>query len=76
MTETAIAAFASVLSASIAAYASIKAKRVERNTRPISNGFAEGVKTSLKHLDAHLADLHDDVRELRKSHLRHLEDHD
>ena len=76
MTESAIAALASIMSASIAAYASIKAKKVERNTRPISNGFAEGVKTSLKHLDAHLSDLHNDVRELRKSHLRHLEDHD
>lgn len=76
MNETALAAIASVISASIAGYASVKAKRVERNTRPISNGFAEGVKTSLKHIDAHLTDLHDDVRELRKSHLRHLEGHD
>lgn len=76
MTEPAIAALASIVSASIAAYASVKAKRVERNTRPISNGFADGVKTSLKHIDAHLADLHQDVRELRKSHLQHLENHD
>jgi hypothetical protein len=76
MSETAIAAVASVLSATIAAYASVKAKRVERNTRPISNGFASTVKTSLTALDSHLKDVHDDVRELRKSHLRHLEDHD
>lgn len=75
MTETAFTAIASVISASIAAYASIKAKRAEINTRPISNGFASSVKTSLKHLEAHLDDVHKDVREVRTAIVDHLQDH-
>lgn len=75
MTETAFTAIATVISASIAAYASLKAKRAEQNTRPLSNGFASGVKTSLKHLEAHLDDVHRDVREVRSAVMDHLQDH-
>lgn len=75
MNEAAFTAIASVISASIAAYASVKAKRAEQNTRPISNGFASGVKTSLKHLEAHLDDVHKDVREVRSAMMDHLKDH-
>ncbi len=59
----------------IAAYAAIRAGKAERNSRPVSNGFAESVRTSLKHLEAHLDDVHKDVRELRRSQNEHLQNH-
>lgn len=59
----------------IAGYAAIKSARAERNSRPVSNGFADGVKTSLKHIEAHLDDVHKDVRELRGAVNTHLQNH-
>ena len=59
----------------IAAYAAIRAGKAERNTRPVSNGFAGEVRASLKHLEAHLEDVHQDVRELRGSITSHLQNH-
>lgn len=59
----------------IAAYAAIKSARAERNSRPVSNGFADGVKASLKHLEAHLEDVHKDIREVRTSLFDHMKNH-
>lgn len=60
MTDTAIQAVATIVSASIAAYAAIKASKAERNSRPVSNGFAKSVTGSLerieKRMDDHLRD--------------------
>lgn len=59
----------------IAAYAAIRAARADRNSRPVSNGFASEVTTSLKHLEAHLDDVHKDIREVRGSIVTHLQNH-
>jgi hypothetical protein len=59
----------------IAAYAAIKSARAERNSRPVSNGFADGVKASLRHLEAHLEDVHKDVREVRTALFDHTKNH-
>lgn len=59
----------------IAAYAAIKSARAERNSRPVSNGFADTVKTSLRALESHLEDVHKDVREVRTSLFDHMRDH-
>lgn len=59
----------------IAGYAAIRAGRAERNSRPVSNGFADSVRTSLKHIEAHLDDVHKDVRELRGAVNTHLQNH-
>ena len=64
-----------VIPSIIAAYAAIRAGRAEKNSRPVSNGFADSVKGSLKHLEAHLEDVHKDVRELRGSITTHLQNH-
>ena len=64
-----------VIPSVIAAYAAIRAGKAERNSRPVSNGFADGVKTSLKHIEAHLDDVHKDVRELRGAVNTHLQNH-
>ena len=69
------AVFVPVITALIAGCSAIKASRAEKNSRPVSNGFAGGVKASLKHLEAHLDDVHKDVREIRSSLLDHLKDH-
>lgn len=59
----------------IAAYAAIRAGKAERNSRPVSNGFADTVKTSLRALESHLEDVHKDVREVRTSLFDHMRDH-
>lgn len=59
----------------IAAYAAIRAGRAEKNSRPVSNGFAGEVKASLKALEAHLDDVHKDIREVRGSITTHLQNH-
>lgn len=60
MTETAIQALTTIVSASIAAFAAIKASKAEKNSRPVSNGFAKSVTGSLerieKRMDDHLRD--------------------
>ena len=65
-----------IVTALISAWGLVKASKAEKNSRPVSNGFATGVKTSLKHLEAHLDDVHADVREVRKGLIKHLDNHD
>jgi len=65
-----------IVTALISAWGLVKAAKAEKNSRPISNGFATGVKTSLKHLEAHLDDVHADVREVRTGLIKHLDNHD
>jgi len=75
MNDATIAAVAAIASAIIGGYSGIKAKKAESNSRPVSNGFADGMKTSLKHLDAHLDDVHKDIREIRQAFIDHLNGH-
>lgn len=76
MMDTLIAAGAQILTGLIAAFAAIKASRAEKNSRPVSNGFAASVKGSLKHLEDHLDDVHKDVREVRATVIKHIaQDH-
>ena len=60
MTET-IQAVGVIAAATIAAIAAVFAAKSERNSRPVSNGFAEG----LRH----------DVREIRALLIQHFNDH-
>ena len=60
MTEL-IQAVGVIAAATISAIAAIFAAKSERNSRPVSNGFAEG----LRH----------DVREIRAMMIQHLNDH-
>lgn len=61
MSETIISALASLGVASIAAYGAIKANKAEKNSRPVSNGFASGVR--------------EDLAEIRRLVHDHLRDH-
>ena len=61
MTEV-ITAIAMVASSTIAGIAALFAAKAEKNSRPVSNGFAEGVRADLK--------------EIRALVIRHIEDHD
>lgn len=56
MTETLLVAGSSIVCASIAAYGAVKANRAERNSRPVSNGFASGVNRKLDKLENLLLD--------------------
>lgn len=60
MTEL-VQAIGVIAAATISAVAAIFAAKSERNSRPVSNGFAEG----LRH----------DVREIRAMMIQHLNDH-
>lgn len=60
MTET-IQAVGVIAAATISAIAAIFAAKSEHNSRPVSNGFAEG----LRH----------DVREIRALLIQHINDH-
>ena len=51
MTPEIINGLATVLAASIAAVAAIKASRAEKNSRPVSNGFAKHVLDSLHRIE-------------------------
>jgi hypothetical protein len=64
-----------IITALIAGVSAVKASRAERNSRPTSNGFAGGVTRSLEALEAHLDDVHKDVREVRSAVITHLENH-
>jgi hypothetical protein len=76
VSDAVVAAMAQIFTGLIAAYAAIKASRAEKNSRPISNGFAASVKGSLKHLEDHLEDVHKDVREVRSTVIKHIaQDH-
>ena len=43
-----------VVIASIAAYAAIKASKAEKNSRPVSNGFAGHVMASLHRIESRM----------------------
>jgi hypothetical protein len=60
MTET-IAAIGLIAAATISSIAAIFAAKAEKNSRPVSNGFAEGIRG--------------DVREIRALLIEHLKDH-
>lgn len=75
MNDASIAALAAILSAAISGYSGVKAKRAEQNSRPVSNGFTGDMRTSLKHINAHLDDVHKDIREIRQALIDHLQDH-
>lgn len=60
MTET-IAAIGLIAAATISSIAAIFAAKAERNSRPVSNGFAEGIRG--------------DIREIRSLLIEHLKDH-
>jgi hypothetical protein len=60
MTET-IAAIGLIAAATISSIAAIFAAKAEKNSRPVSNGFAEGIRN--------------DVREIRSLLIEHLKDH-
>jgi Spy/CpxP family protein refolding chaperone len=60
MTEL-VQAVGVIAAATISAIAAVFAAKSERNSRPVSNGFAEG----LRH----------DVREIRAMMIQHLNDH-
>jgi len=75
MNDATIAALAAIISAAISGYSGVKAKKAERNSRPVSNGFTYDVRTGLKHINAHLDDVHKDIRELRQALVEHLQNH-
>lgn len=61
MTEM-ITAIAMVASSTIAGIAALFAARAEKNSRPVSNGFADHVRQDLK--------------EIRTMLIKHIENHD
>jgi hypothetical protein len=60
MTE-AITAIGLIAAATISAIAALFASKAEKNSRPVSNGFADGIRG--------------DVREIRTLLIEHLKDH-
>lgn len=60
----------------IAGYAAIKSRMAEKNSRPVSNGFAWDVTSSLKNLHARLDVMNKDIRDIRERVIDHLEDHE
>jgi hypothetical protein len=70
-----LAIFVPIVTALIAGFSAVKASRAEKNSRPTSNGFADGVQRSLRALEDHLLDVHKDVREIRSTVIDHISDH-
>ena len=60
MTET-ITAIGLIAATTVSSIAAIYAAKSEKNSRPVSNGFAEGIRS--------------DVREIRSLLIEHLKDH-
>ena len=60
MTE-AITAIGLIAATTISSIAAIYAAKSEKNSRPVSNGFADGIRA--------------DVREIRSLMIEHLKDH-
>ena len=52
----------------VAAYAAIKAAKAERNSRPVSNGFAPGVRDSLNKIQEELRDMRREAKEDWRDH--------
>jgi hypothetical protein len=61
MTET-ITAIGLIAATTVSSIAAIYAAKSEKNSRPVSNGFAEGIRS--------------DVREIRSLLIEHLKDHE
>ena len=57
----AITAVGLIAASTISGIAAVYAARSEKNSRPVSNGFAEGIRA--------------DVREIRTLMIEHLKDH-
>lgn len=73
MSEAVAVAVIAALGSIISAYFAHKA---ERNSRPVSNGFAAGVNAKLDALAEQHAALHEDMREVRKTVIKHIaQDH-
>ena len=60
MTET-ITAIGLIAATTVSSIAAIYAAKSEKNSRPVSNGFADGIRA--------------DVREIRSLMIDHLKDH-
>ena len=60
MTET-ITAIGLIAATTVSSIAAIYAAKSEKNSRPVSNGFADGIRS--------------DVREIRSLLIEHLKDH-
>lgn len=58
----AITAVGLIAASTVSAIAAIYAVKGEKNSRPISNGFADGIRN--------------DVREIRQLLIEHIKDHD
>lgn len=60
MTEATIQAIGTIIAAGVAGFAAVKSAKAEKNSRPVSNGFAKTVTGSLerieKRIDEHLRD--------------------
>lgn len=61
MSDT-ITAIGLIAASTVSAIAALYAAKGEKNTRPVSNGFAEGIRS--------------DVREIRQLLIEHIKDHD
>lgn len=73
MSEAIAVAIIAALGSIISAYFAHKA---ERNSRPVSNGFAAGVNAKLDAVIESQSHLHEDVREIRKTVIKHIaQDH-
>jgi len=48
------------------------ARKAERNSRPVSNGFAAGVIERLDAIKEQHEQLHEDLREVRKTVIKHI----
>jgi len=60
----------------IAAYAAIRASKAEKNSRPVSNGFAHHVTSGIDRIHARLDLMNKDMRDIRERLIDHIEDHD
>jgi hypothetical protein len=60
MTET-ITAIGLIAATTVSSIAAIYAAKSEKNSRPVSNGFADGIRS--------------DVREIRSLLIEHIKDH-
>jgi branched-subunit amino acid permease len=61
MSDAAVMAVGSVIVASISALGLIQSSKAAKNSKPVSNGFAEGVRT--------------DLREIREMLFSHIDGH-
>lgn len=60
----------------IAGYAAVKSRMAEKNSRPVSNGFAWNVESSLKNVHARLDNIQRDMRDDRERFIDHIDGHE